>query len=132
MAEEFLVSINHVSAAKQDLFDIIIGQKIPEDALIPMLAEPSWYLIKGDYETIYKMMINREMILAAYVNCYNSGTQQTSPLDNARIAFCTHPEGTIDGKPVIEVGGIDGPMIYIDCNNVIYADPNKIPFDGKR
>lgn len=129
MADPILVPINHVSTAKQDLFDIIIGRKIPEDATVPALAVPTWYLIKGDYETIYKMMINREMILAAYAKCYDNGMQQTSPLLDASIRFCAHPEGTVGGKPVIEVDSDGEPLIYIDCNNAIYSDPNEIPFD---
>lgn len=123
MAE--LVPINYISTAKQDLFDIIIGQKIPEGASV--LGR---YPIKGDYETIYKMMINREMILAAAVRCYTDGTQETTPLLNARIEFCTHPEGTVDGKPVIEVDADDETLIYIDCNNAIYWTPGDIPFDA--
>lgn len=131
MASEILVPINYVSTAKQDLFDIIIGKKIPENTKVPDLVVPRVYAIKGDYETICKMMVNREMILPAYVLCYDDGRQVTTPLLNAQIAFCTHPEGTVDGKPVIEVSsGDEGAMIYIDCNNAIYADPDEIPFDA--
>lgn len=121
MAE--LVPINYISTAKQDLFDIIIGRKVPEDAQVP-----TWYLIKGDYETIYKMMVNREMLFGAKVDCFSDGSQDIMLWVELSFAFV--PDETVNGKPVI-IFGSENDLKYIDCNNAIYWNNADIPFDKK-
>jgi hypothetical protein len=128
-----LVPINYVSTAKQDLFDIIIGQKIPEDAVphdtpFGPTFDASMYLVKGDYETIYKMMVNREMIFCASVKCYDDGRQYTNLLPDMVYSFIA--DKTVGRKPVIECDSVED-ACYIDHNNIVYLNKSDIPFDGK-
>ncbi len=126
MATATLVPINYVSTAKQALFDIILGRKYSDDVLVPALAHPYTYLVKGDYETIYKMMVNREMLFGATVNCMSDGSQ--SIMLWGELAFEFVPDKTVNGKPVIRFGD-DNSLLFIDCNNAIYEHLAAIPVD---
>lgn len=121
MADPILVPINHVSTAKQALFDVILGQKT--------LGPIPPYLVKGDYDIIYKMMVNREMILGATVECYDNGHQTVHQWLETDFKFVD--DKTVGSKPVIAFKNYNGNYCYIDCNNIIYRSSNGIPFDGE-
>lgn len=126
--------IKYVDTAKQSVYDMIIGADYSGSGM------PTPVLVHGDYETIYRMLMNDEFIRVAAV--YVAGADdEKKQVYNAVVwhsIAITSGMGTVNGKPLIVIDStainsskISPEVYFLASNNVLYMDPSDIPVDGK-
>lgn len=128
--------IKYVDTAKQSVYDMIISVYYSGS------GKPTFVLVHGDYETIYRMLMNDEFIRVAMVwvaTADGEKTQIYTATVGHNISVASNI-GTVNGKPVVEirVTASDGPnnffqrIFFLASNNVLYDDPKLIPVDNKQ
>lgn len=123
MAE--LLALKYADTAKQNFFDFIFT---------PIDTKGVPLLVHGNYDTLYKKIMNCELICGCLVQVDTTkdgvpiGQQRT---DLSSVGIYVNAGGeipTINNRPLINIVGV----VLIDCNNVVYdIDDTDIPFDGK-
>lgn len=136
--------IELVNPVKQSLFDYIITYVRDAAASLYDMGNSTPMLVRGDYDTLYKKLINNELILGCrvVVTCRDGipMKQMVSAINDTPIGIYIRSKDsggftipTISDKPVLDLN-----EILIDCNNNHYnpqdglhyiADASNIPFD---